>query len=54
VKAVAVQTFGGPEGLAIIELPVPEPGAGQVLVTTEAIGRRRDPGLARHRAPRRG
>ena len=38
MKAVAVQTFGGPEGLAIIELPAPEPGAGQVLVTTEAIG----------------
>ena len=38
VKAVAVQTFGGPEGLAIIDLPAPEPGAGQVLVTTEAIG----------------
>jgi NADPH:quinone reductase-like Zn-dependent oxidoreductase len=38
VKAVAVRTFGGPEGLAIIDLPVPEPGAGQVLVTTEAIG----------------
>ncbi|MFI5593416.1 zinc-binding dehydrogenase [Amycolatopsis sp. NPDC051758] len=38
MKAVAVQTFGGPEGLAIIDLPAPEPGAGQVLVTTEAIG----------------
>jgi NADPH:quinone reductase len=38
VKAIAVRTFGGPEGLALITLPVPAPGAGQVLVTTEAIG----------------
>jgi NADPH2:quinone reductase len=38
VKAVAVQTFGGPDGLAVINLPAPSPGTGQVLVTTEAIG----------------
>ncbi|WP_372665325.1 zinc-dependent alcohol dehydrogenase family protein [Amycolatopsis kentuckyensis] len=38
MKAVAVQAFGGPEGLAVIDLPDPEPGPGQVLVATEAIG----------------
>ncbi len=38
MKAVAVQAFGSPEGLAVIDLPDPEPGPGQVLVTTEAIG----------------
>jgi NADPH2:quinone reductase len=38
VKAVAVQEFGGPGGLAVVDLPVPSPAAGQVLVTTEAIG----------------
>ncbi|MGK3201879.1 zinc-dependent alcohol dehydrogenase family protein [Amycolatopsis sp. MEPSY49] len=38
MKAVAVQAFGAPEGLAVVDLPDPGPGAGQVLVDTEAIG----------------
>ncbi|OXM69371.1 zinc-binding dehydrogenase [Amycolatopsis vastitatis] len=38
MKAVAVQEFGGPGGLAVVDLPVPSPAGGQVLVTTEAIG----------------
>jgi NADPH:quinone reductase-like Zn-dependent oxidoreductase len=38
VKAVAIKAFGGPEGLAVIDLPAPVPGAGQVLIATEAIG----------------
>ncbi|WP_158887931.1 zinc-binding dehydrogenase [Amycolatopsis anabasis] len=38
MKAVAIQAFGGPEGLAVIDLPDPSPGAGQVLIATEAIG----------------
>lgn len=38
VKAVMVQTFGGPETLAMVDLPDPRPGAGEVLITTEAIG----------------
>ncbi|MEU4654094.1 zinc-binding dehydrogenase [Streptomyces sp. NPDC023723] len=38
MKAVAIKAFGGPEGLAVIELPVPVPGAGQVRIATEAIG----------------
>ncbi|VVJ25238.1 Oxidoreductase [Amycolatopsis camponoti] len=33
-----MQAFGDPEGLAVIDVPVPEPAAGQVLVATEAIG----------------
>ncbi|WP_290057438.1 zinc-binding dehydrogenase [Amycolatopsis solani] len=38
MKAVAVQEFGGPEGLAVVDLPVPSPAGGQALITTEAIG----------------
>ncbi|GAB3147422.1 zinc-binding dehydrogenase [Microbispora hainanensis] len=38
MKAVAIKAFGRPEGLAVIDLPAPVPGAGQVLVATEAIG----------------
>ncbi|RSD07992.1 zinc-binding dehydrogenase [Amycolatopsis eburnea] len=38
MKAVAVQEFGGPEGLAVVDLPVPDPAGGQVLISTEAIG----------------
>lgn len=38
VKAVAVQTFGDPGGLAVVEHPDPRPGAGEVVITTEAIG----------------
>ncbi|WAP60171.1 zinc-binding dehydrogenase [Streptomyces sp. S465] len=38
MKAVAIQTFGRPEGLAVIDLPSPTPAGGQVLITTEAIG----------------
>jgi len=38
VKAVAIKAFGVPEGLAVIDLPAPVPGAGQVLIATEAIG----------------
>jgi NADPH:quinone reductase len=38
LKAVAIQAFGRPEGLAVIDLPDPGPAAGQVLIATEAIG----------------
>ncbi|WP_216900179.1 zinc-binding dehydrogenase [Nocardia alni] len=38
MKAVMAQTFGGPETLAVVDLPDPSPRAGQVLITTEAIG----------------
>ena len=38
MKAVTIRTFGPPEGLAVIDLPVPAPAGGQVLIATEAIG----------------
>lgn len=31
-RALVLQKFGGPEGFAIIERPMPEPGVGEVLV----------------------
>ncbi|MET7685105.1 zinc-binding dehydrogenase [Streptomyces sp. NPDC005423] len=38
MKAIAIRTYGGPEGLAVVDLPTPVPAAGQVLVATEAVG----------------
>ncbi|MET8846259.1 zinc-binding dehydrogenase [Amycolatopsis sp. NPDC004625] len=38
MQAVAVQAFGGPDGLAVVDLPDPAPAGGQVLIRTEAIG----------------
>jgi NADPH:quinone reductase-like Zn-dependent oxidoreductase len=38
VRAVAIQAFGSPAGLAVIDLPDPVPAVGQVLIETEAIG----------------
>ncbi|WP_432994860.1 zinc-binding dehydrogenase [Dactylosporangium sp. CA-233914] len=38
MKAVAIRSFGGPEGLAVIDLPSPAPAAGQALIAVEAIG----------------
>lgn len=38
MKAVAIQSFGPPEGLAVIDLPDPRPADGEVLIATEAIG----------------
>ncbi|MEV6160317.1 zinc-binding dehydrogenase [Streptomyces sp. NPDC052052] len=38
MKAIVIQTFGGPEGLAVVDLPDPTPAAGQVLIATEAVG----------------
>jgi len=38
LKAIVIQTFGGPEGLAVVDLPAPAPAAGQVLIATEAVG----------------
>ncbi len=38
MKAVAVQAFGSPEGLVVIDAAPPSPADGQVLITTEAIG----------------
>jgi NADPH:quinone reductase-like Zn-dependent oxidoreductase len=38
VRAVAIQAFGSPAGLAVIDVPDPVPAEGQVLIETEAIG----------------
>ncbi|MFJ2635024.1 zinc-binding dehydrogenase [Streptomyces sp. NPDC087422] len=38
MKAVAIETFGGPEGMAVVDLPAPAPAAGQVLIGVEASG----------------
>ncbi len=38
MKAVEIRTFGEPGGLAVVERPDPRPAAGEVVITTEAIG----------------
>ncbi|MGW1463684.1 zinc-dependent alcohol dehydrogenase family protein [Streptomyces sp. NPDC002308] len=38
MKAIVIQRFGGPEGLAVVDLPDPVPAAGQVVIATEAVG----------------
>ncbi|MFJ3759378.1 zinc-dependent alcohol dehydrogenase family protein [Streptomyces sp. NPDC090080] len=38
MKAVVIRTFGDPDGLEIVDVPVPDPAPGQVRIATEAIG----------------
>ncbi len=38
MRAVMVEKFGSPEGLAVVELPDPGPRGGQAAIATEAIG----------------
>jgi NADPH2:quinone reductase len=38
MKAIQIHETGGPEVLKLAELPIPEPGPGQVLIRVEAIG----------------
>ena len=38
MRAVGVQRFGDPGGMAVIDVPTPRPGPGQVVIATEAIG----------------
>lgn len=38
MKAVRVEQFGGPEALKVMDVPLPEPGEGEVRVKIEAIG----------------
>jgi NADPH2:quinone reductase len=38
MKAIRVQRTGGPEVLQIVELPTPQPGAGEALVRVEGAG----------------
>jgi NADPH2:quinone reductase len=38
VKAIRIHATGGPEVLRVEDLPIPSPGAGQVLIRVEAAG----------------
>ncbi|MEU1300364.1 zinc-dependent alcohol dehydrogenase family protein [Streptomyces shenzhenensis] len=38
MKAVAIRTYGGPEGLVLVDLPAPRPAEGEVLIAVEAVG----------------
>ncbi|MGW4728664.1 zinc-dependent alcohol dehydrogenase family protein [Streptomyces shenzhenensis] len=38
MKAVTIRTYGGPEGLVLVDLPTPRPAEGEVLITVEAVG----------------
>lgn len=38
MRAVIVRSFGGPEVLEVADVPVPEPGTGQVRIRVEAAG----------------
>ena len=38
MKAIQIHETGGPEVLALADLPIPEPGPGQVLIRVEAVG----------------
>jgi len=38
MKAIQIRETGGPEVLELAELPIPQPGPGQVLIRVEAIG----------------
>ncbi|MFB9237588.1 zinc-binding dehydrogenase [Plantactinospora siamensis] len=38
MKAIIIERFGDPSGMTMVDVPSPEPAAGQLLVATEAIG----------------
>jgi NADPH:quinone reductase len=38
MKAIQIRATGGPEALELVELPIPQPVPGQVLIRIEAIG----------------
>jgi NADPH2:quinone reductase len=38
MKAIQIHETGGPEVLTLADLPIPEPGPGQVLIRVEATG----------------
>ncbi|GAA3110318.1 zinc-binding dehydrogenase [Pseudonocardia yunnanensis] len=38
MKAIVIKSFGGSEGLEVVDVPEPVPARGQVLVAPEAIG----------------
>src|SRR5436190_23948982 len=38
MRAIQIEEFGGPEVLQVVDLPVPEPGAGEVLIRVDHAG----------------
>jgi NADPH2:quinone reductase len=38
LKAIRVEQYGGPEVLRLVDLPIPEPGPGELLIRVEAAG----------------
>ncbi|OKI20367.1 zinc-binding dehydrogenase [Streptomyces sp. CB03911] len=38
MKAVVIRTFGDPDGMEVVDVPVPVPAPGQLRIATEAIG----------------
>lgn len=38
MRAVTIERFGDPSGMAMTDVPVPTPGPGQLVIETEAIG----------------
>src|ERR1035441_10306729 len=38
MKAIQIHETGGPEVLQLAELPIPQPGPGQVLIRVKAVG----------------
>lgn len=38
MRAISIHSFGSPDGMAVVDVPVPSPSAGEVLIKTEAIG----------------
>jgi NADPH2:quinone reductase len=58
MRAVQISEFGGPEVLRVAELPVPEPGAGELLIEVSRAGlnfgdthQRRNQYIAKHELP---
>jgi NADPH2:quinone reductase len=38
MKAIQIEAYGGPDVIQVVDLPVPEPGPGQVLVKAHSLG----------------
>lgn len=38
MRAIAIQEYGDPAGMTVVDLPSPEPATGEVLIETQAIG----------------
>lgn len=38
MRAVLIRAFGSPDGMEVVDVPIPTPGAGEVVIRTAAIG----------------